>query len=122
MAKIEQHYICDKCKQPIIYPEEGRTFVGNVLMADPNGEFGLIGDNFPEAKEGAKTPLKFTISEVNTSVLCNKCVIEALQLGDYIKQRYEVGQKPNRLLPVSKSPTQAIASPQNIPLPPGGAK
>ena len=111
MAKIERHYVCDKCKQPIVYPEEGRIFHGNVLLADPENDSGLIGDNFPQPSE-KKTPAKFVREDVHQNVFCNRCIIEVLQLGDYIKQRY-MGGKQDRLLPAPK--------PQNIQIiPPSG--
>lgn len=40
---VVSHYICSGCQQPIIDPNDGLHFAGNVTLADPNTGRGIIG-------------------------------------------------------------------------------
>lgn len=74
-----QHYLCDQCDNTIPSPSESdepKGFVvhGNILVADPNNKGGLIGNNFPEVKEGEKIEPE----AVKQTVLCTGCFLAAL--------------------------------------------
>ena len=66
---VVSHFICDQCDEPIISARDGFVIHGNIYVADPSVEGGLIGDNFPA--EG-------TSGEVKKTVMCVKCFFKAL--------------------------------------------
>lgn len=75
MRKVEQ-YLCDHCNRIIMRPDQGFVVHGNIYEADPSCLGGLIGNNFPDAKPGQPV----TIDDVQKTVLCVKCLGEALGL------------------------------------------
>ena len=81
MAKKEtmrtvQHFLCDGCDAPIMKPKDGFVVQGNIYLADPSQDAGLIGNNFPETTE------PFAIDAVHKTVLCKKCFLIALGLDN----------------------------------------
>jgi uncharacterized protein YlaI len=72
--RVVEHYLCDGCDSAIQDPSNGFVIHGNIYSADPSVRGGIIGNNFPEDGE------KFTINEVQRSVLCKKCFCAILDL------------------------------------------
>lgn len=73
--KIGQFFYCDACEQPI-YDNNGFIVHGNIYVADPNGRGGLIGDNFPQTKQGEKIEK----TDIKESVFCQTCFLTALDI------------------------------------------
>lgn len=70
-----QHYLCDSCDMPIMKPEDGFVVHGNIYLADPSAHMGIVGNNFPEQ------PGDFAADSVKKSVLCKRCMADALGLS-----------------------------------------
>jgi hypothetical protein len=82
MRTVEQ-YLCDQCDHIIQDAQGGFVVKGNVYTADPTGRGGLIGNNFPETKEGET----IDPDAVKETVLCVSCFLSALGLHDIPKKR-----------------------------------
>ena len=74
MRTVEQ-YLCDNCDKIISASTAGFVIHGNIYVADPNVNGGLIGNNFPETDEPV------SLDRVKKTVLCKECFIEAVGLG-----------------------------------------
>lgn len=74
LRTVEQ-YLCDNCDRIISSPSGGFVVHGNIYVADPTINGGLIGNNFPETDEPV------SLDCVKRTVLCKSCFIEAVGLG-----------------------------------------
>jgi hypothetical protein len=85
------YYLCDHCNQPIINPDDGLVFQGNVYVADPKERGGLIGNNFPVVKpfESIK------IEDVSENVFCHQCVLTILQLDRHYEAKQLNRSRPS---------------------------
>lgn len=72
--RVVEHYLCDGCDSTIQDPANGFVIHGNIYSADPSIRGGIIGENFPDHGQ------KFTLEEVQRSVLCRKCFCATLDL------------------------------------------
>jgi uncharacterized protein YlaI len=75
MRTVEQ-YLCDDCDRIIVKPTDGFVIQGNIYVADPSTRGGLIGNNFPEVKDGET----ISLDSVKQTVLCTSCFLKALGL------------------------------------------
>jgi uncharacterized protein YlaI len=75
MRTVEQ-YLCDDCDTIIVKPTDGFVIQGNIYVADPSTRGGLIGNNFPEVKDGEA----ISLDSVKQTVLCASCFLKALGL------------------------------------------
>lgn len=82
MRTIEQ-YLCDQCDHIIQQADDGFVIKGNVYTADPSGRGGLIGNNFPEIKEGEQ----IDPDAVMETVLCRNCFLQALGLHEVASKK-----------------------------------
>lgn len=76
--RIVNHYLCDHCNQPILRPQDGLVFHGNVYVAFPGKRKGLIGNNFPNVSAEDK----IAVTDVKEKVYCKPCVMVILELKD----------------------------------------
>ena len=74
--RVVNHYLCDHCNQPILNPQDGFIFHGNVYQAFPGKRKGLIGNNFPNVSTGTK----IDINDVKEKVYCKACLVVILEL------------------------------------------
>ena len=75
------YYLCDRCEEPIVDPEDGYVFHGNVYVASTDVRGGLIGNNFPDVPPG--TPIK--VEDVEESVFCCKCLMDVMGLKKHFR-------------------------------------
>ena len=72
MSETVTLYKCDKCKGLIKKPEDGVVVHGNIYMADPNEQGGLIGNNFPDTNKDRWV----TEDAIKKSVYCQGCFLK----------------------------------------------
>lgn len=76
---IVSHFICDKCKSPIVDYNEGFHIQGNITLADPNVGKGLIGGGSWLSKIDRGE--KIFMDEVPELVLCKLCFCKTLGIS-----------------------------------------
>tara|TARA_Y100000034_G_scaffold134357_1_gene202547 strand:- start:374 stop:853 length:480 start_codon:yes stop_codon:yes gene_type:complete len=65
------YYLCDCCDEPIVNPTDGFVVHGNIYIADPSCNGGLIGNNIPEEPVSTES--------IKKTVLCRSCFMEAIE-------------------------------------------
>jgi len=75
MSKTITLYRCDGCNNIITNPEGGLVIHGNIYVADPEKDGGLIGNNFPTDDGTCKfSEIKDIVKK---SVYCVPCFLNA---------------------------------------------
>jgi len=80
MSKTITLYRCDGCNNIITNPVGGLVVHGNIYVADPESEGGLIGNNFPTDAGNCDFPDIKNV--VKKSVYCIPCFLNAT-IPDY---------------------------------------
>ena len=90
-GRIVRFFLCDCCgntiKKPTTSkePYEGFIIRGNIYLADPDDNIGLVGDNIPEEKESL-----VKIDHIKQTVLCKNCLLKALGIDKSSALKREV--------------------------------